>query len=155
MIIRGNKLTDETVMEIGRFTILWNCLERFVFDNNCSALKIKENYNDIFISEEAQRSLAAVLNERRGWFGQIISEYVDTGLYPGNAHRGNEDNSVLIQKFMEQGEGDLRCGCLLTIYRLRNNLMHGLKCVEDLDGQLELFRAVNNVLESIERVQEE
>lgn len=149
MVIRGNELANETVLEIGRFAILWNCLERSIFDNNCSIPKIKERYKNIYINEEAQKRLAEVLNVRRGWFRQVIPEYVETGLYPGNAHRGNEDDSMLIQKFMKQEDEDLRCGCLLTIYRLRNNLMHGLKLIEELNGQLELFKAVNEVLESI------
>ena len=92
-----------------------------------------------------------MLNERRSWFGQTISEYVETGLYPGNAHQSQEEDRLLMEKFMEQKEDDLRCGCLLVIYRIRNNLMHGLKCIEQLNDQLELFKAVNGVLESLDR----
>ena len=51
---------------------------------------------------------------------------------------------------MKQEEDDLRCGCLLVIYRIRNNLMHGLKCIEQLNDQFELFQAVNGVLESLD-----
>ena len=53
---------------------------------------------------------------------------------------------------MKQDSEDLRCGCLLVIHRLRNNLMHGLKLIEELNEQLTLFQAANEVLESIERV---
>ena len=152
MIIRGNKLTDEIVVEIGRFTILWNCFERYICANQCSPAKIKDVYKDLLIDKVAQEKLAAVLNERRSWFGQVICDYVDTGLYPGNARRGKEDDSILMQEFMKQDSEELRCGCLLVIHRLRNNLMHGLKLVEELNEQLTLFQAANEVLESIERV---
>lgn len=54
-----------------------------------------------------------------------------------------------MEKFMEQKEEDVRCGCLLVIYRIRNNLMHGLKCIEQLNDQLKLFEAVNGVLETL------
>ena len=40
-------------------------------------------------------------------------------------------------------------GCLMSIYRIRCNMMHGLKIVKQLDNQYELFKAVNGVLESI------
>ena len=50
---------------------------------------------------------------------------------------------------MEQKGDNLNSGCLLAIYRIRNNLMHGLKMVEQLNDQFELFQAVNDVLESI------
>ena len=51
-------------------------------------------------------------------------------------------NSVLLEM-----EGV--CGCLLVIRRIRNNMMHGLKAVSELDKQIELFRSANEVLESI------
>ena len=104
----------------------------------------------ISIDKANQAEFAKVLNQRRAWFGQVIPEYVETGLYPGNAHQSQEEDRLLMEKFMEQKEDDLRCGCLLVIYRIRNNLMHGLKCIEQLNDQLELFRAVNGVLESLD-----
>ena len=102
------------------------------------------------IDKEEQAKLANVINKRRSWFGQVIPEYVETGLYPGNARQNQEEDRLLMEKFMEQKEDDLRCGCLLVIYRIRNNLMHGLKCIEQLNDQLELFQAVNGVLESLD-----
>ena len=150
MEIKGEKVNDELVMEIGKFTILWNCFERFQCNNFCTAKKIKEVYSWVSIDKDKQVKLAKVLNQRRDWFGQVIPEYVETGLYPGNAHQSQEEDRLLMEKFMEQKEDDLRCGCLLVIYRIRNNLMHGLKCIEQLNNQLELFQAVNGVLESLD-----
>ena len=150
MEIKGEKLNDELVMEIGKFSILWNCFERFQCDNLCNPKKIKKVYSLLSIDKEEQAKLAKVLNKRRSWFGQVIPEYVETGLYPGNARQNQEEDRLLMEKFMEQKEDDLRCGCLLVIYRIRNNLMHGLKCIEQLNDQLELFQAVNGVLESLD-----
>ena len=149
MIIKGNSLDDKLVIEVGRFAILWNCFERFKCDNACNPAKIKEVCQNIKIGKDKQAELARVLNIRRTWFGQVIPEYVETGLYPGNARRNQEEDRHLMEAFMEQKEEDLRCGCLLVIYRIRNNLMHGLKCVEQLNDQLELFEAVNGVLETL------
>ncbi len=55
----------------------------------------------------------------------------------------------VMKQFLEQKGDDLLYGCLLVIYRIRNNLMHGIKLLEELDGQIELFRAANDVLENI------
>lgn len=52
-------------------------------------------------------------------------------------------------QFIEQTGDELTRGCFLVIHRIRNNLMHGIKLLEELDGQIELFRAANAVLESI------
>lgn len=150
MIVKENQLNDLLVMEIGKFSILWNCFERFQCDNSCNPGKIKTVASLISIDKEKQGVLAAVLNKRRTWFGQVIPEYVETGLYPGNARQNQAEDRLLMEKFMEQSDKDQRCGCLLVIYRIRNNLMHGLKCIEQLNDQLELFQAVNGVLESVE-----
>ena len=149
MIFRGNNLDDKLVIEIGRFSILWNCFERFQCDNACNPTKIKLISQNIKIDKNKEVQLAQVLNERRSWFGQVISEYVEMGLYPGNARQNQEEDRLLMEKFMEQKEEDVRCGCLLVIYRIRNNLMHGLKCIEQLNDQLKLFEAVNGVLETL------
>ena len=149
MEIKGQKLNDEMVMEIGKFAILWNCFERFCCNNACNPAKIKEVASWVNVDNQKQSKLAEVLNQRRRWFGQVVSEYVETGLYPGNARQNQGKDRLLMEKFMEQCDEDLRPGCLLVIYRIRNNLMHGLKCIEQLNDQLELFQAVNGVLESI------
>lgn len=115
---RGNNLDDKLVVEIGRFSILWNCFERFKCDNACNPAKIKLIYQNIKIDKNKEAQLARVLNERRSWFGQVISEYVETGLYPGNARQNKEEDRLLMERFMEQKEEDLGCGCLLVIYRI-------------------------------------
>lgn len=149
MEIKGEKLNDELIMEIGKFAILWNSFEHFYCNNRCKPQKIKDVASTVNINGDKQEKLAEVLNQRRSWFGQAISEYVETGLYPDNAKQSTEEDKHLMEQFMEQSDDDLRVGCLLVIYRIRNNLMHGLKCIEQLNDQLELFKAVNDVLESI------
>lgn len=71
--------------------------------------------------------------------------------YPDNARRTRTDaeERKVMEDFIDQKEGDTALGCLMTIYRIRCNMMHGLKIVEQLDDQYELFKAVNGVLESI------
>ena len=150
MFIQGNRLDDELVMEIGKFSILWNCFERFKCNYFCSINKIKEISSLVSIDKEKQAELARVLNERLSWSGQVIPEYVKIGLHPGNAHQSQETERILMEQFIKQEGDDLRQGCLLVIHRIRNNLLHGLKCVEQLNDQLELFKAVNGVLESLD-----
>ena len=149
MLIQGTELDDQLVVELGKFAILWNCFERFQCDKMCSSERIRTIAPVLHIDKEKQSALAAVLNKRRSWFGQIIPEYVETGLYPTGARSSSEKDCALMVDFMEQKGGNLNSGCLLAIYRIRNNLMHGLKMVEQLNDQLELFQAVNDVLESI------
>lgn len=150
MLIKKNELDDRLVIEIGKFAILWNCFERFQCHNHCNPAAIKRIAPNLRIDAEKQTALAKVLNKRRSWFGQIIPDYVATGLHPGNANGSSSSDIALMESFMAQNGEDLNSGCLLVIYRIRNNLMHGLKMVEQLNDQFDLFQAVNGVLESIE-----
>lgn len=149
MKIKGCELKNETVLEIGRFAILWNCFERDCCNNNCNPSSIKKISGSIQLDMEKQENLANVLNERRSWFGQLESDYVENSLHPGNARNSSEYDMAIMCRFLEQSGNNLACGCLLVIHRIRNNLMHGLKRLYQLDEQIELFRAANEVLESI------
>ena len=81
MLIRGTELDDQLVVELGKFAILWNCFERFQCDKMCSSEKIRTIAPVLHIDKEKQAALAAVLNKRRSWFGQIIPEYVERSNY--------------------------------------------------------------------------
>lgn len=155
MLIKGHELGDELVVEIGKFSILWNCFERFHCDNFCKPAVIKKVCKKLSIDNDIQKELAEVLNERCSWFCPDIIHYVEYSLHPGNAHKSSHEDMVLMQDFLKQSGEKLSCGCLLVIYRIRNNLMHGMKCVEQLNNQLELFKAVNRVLESIDNGENE
>ena len=61
----------------------------------------------------------------------------------------NEARIEKIKRFLQSnGQEDVIDG-LFAIYRIRNNMFHGLKDYQMLNEQKELFDAVNNVLESI------
>lgn len=137
-------------LKLGKFTILWNWFERSWCHNNCNPGKIKQIATRIHIDEEKQAHLAEVLNERRNWFGQLEAEYVRDSLHPDNARASREEDMDVMRQFITQSEGELTRGCLLVLHRIRNNLMHGMKLLEGLDGQIELFRAATAVLESID-----
>lgn len=52
MLIKGYSLQEETVFEIGKFTILWNWFECSWCHNNCNPRKIKQIATRIHIDEE-------------------------------------------------------------------------------------------------------
>ena len=152
MKIRNYNLDDELIIEIGRFSVLWNCFERFQCNNSGNPNSIKAICAKISIDKDKEVALTTVLNKRRSFYNMIVSDYVQQGLFPTGARQPQEDDKRLMEEFLEQSGDDLTCGCLLTIYRIRNNLMHGLKQIEDLNNQLNLFKAVNEVLESVRKV---
>lgn len=149
MLIKGYNLQEETVLEVGKFAVLWNWFERSWCDNNCNPTKIKRISTTIHVDPEKQAHFAEVLNTRRQWFGQLEMDYVRDSLHPGNARASSEEDMTVMRQFIEQSGDELTRGCLLVLHRIRNNLMHGMKLLEELDGQIELFRAATAVLESV------
>lgn len=151
MKIRDFELKDQTVVEIGKFAILWNWFEGKFCDNKCNYKRLETVIKNVRIDFQKQKELADVFEVRKYMFMQITEEYVDTGLYPNNAKRSwtDEEERKAMEEFIDQQGDNIALGCLMTIYRIRCNMMHGLKEVKQLDDQYELFKAVNGVLESI------
>lgn len=151
MKIRDFELKDQTVMEIGKFAILWNGFEGEFCDNKCNYKRLETVIKNVRIDFQKQKELADVFEVRKYMFMQITEEYVDTGLHPNNAKRTwtDEEERKAMEEFIDQQGDNIALGCLMTIYRIRCNMMHGLKEIKQLDDQYELFKAVNGVLESI------
>lgn len=150
MIIKGHDFHQDTILEVGKFTVLWNWFEYFWCNNDCNSAKIKDVANRVYIDPEKQCKLANTLNLRRNLFDQLTIDYVEKSLHPYNSRLSKSEDLKIMRQFMEQTGEELPRGCLLILYRIRNNLMHGLKLFEELDEQLDLFCAATAVLESIE-----
>ena len=149
MLIKGHNLQENTILEVGKFAILWNWFERSWCRNNCNPKEIQKIVNSISIDAQKQAHFANILNERRYLFHQIASEYVDISLHPPKARPSSDDDKEAMLQFLLQTGDNQIYGCILILHRIRNNLMHGLKLLEELDGQIELFRAATAVLESM------
>lgn len=150
MLINGFRLQDETVIEIGKFTILWNIFENYECHNRSCQKEIRNIADNITIDIEKQTNLAKRLNEHRNWLSLSVIDYVKQVLHSDNSDKSTDSNIELMCNFLEQTGENINCGCLLAIQRIRNNLIHGIKSVAYLNEQIDLFRAVNAVLESIE-----
>ena len=147
MLIKGYDLSDDLIVEIGKFAVLWNLFESEYCDYNCNHRIIKRICSNITVSAEKQSVFANALNGRRLIYGQTYAEYIQNGLYSEN-RAPNSDEKVQREKFLNQ-ESDSLCGCLDCVFRIRNIMMHGLKNVEMLNDQIEIFEAANGVLEAI------
>lgn len=154
MRIKDFELNDETVMELGKFAVLWNLFEKEFCDQNCNPKELREVATKIIIDEEIMQSFAVAINARCIWFEMMISEYARKSLHPENAKMSSEEEIEYMEKFLRWEKDNRVLGCLLIMNRIRNNLMHGLKIAEQLDDQIELFKAVNMVLLNIEKKRE-
>ena len=151
MNIAGQKIKNSVVTEIGKFAILWNYFEHSHCNNHCNSSKIKEIANFINISEEKTNNLREALKNRMDIYEENITSYVHQGLHPTGSYPPKEQDELYMNLFINDNNEPIinTIGCLLVIQRIRNNMMHGLKDIHELESQLELFKAVNGVLEDI------
>ena len=133
-------------MEIGKFAVLWNLFEKNNCNNNCNPTAIINACNYITVSKDSQAALAKALNDMRWWFELLIHDFIMKGLY-SNDRQPSERDVQYIEEFLKESNSTI--GCLLSVYRIRNNMMHGLKSIEGLNNQLEIFKAANKVLEGL------
>lgn len=141
--INEKDFEKEIVIEIGKFAILWNIFEKEKCKNDCNIDKlaqlVKEKETDQF-----WKSLAKVLKERLGARDCNVDDYINSHLSQGRGMKKLE--KIYVKEFIDtDGERNL-VGGLIAIYRIRNNMFHGLKDWTCLGGQLKLFEGINEFL---------
>jgi hypothetical protein len=154
-------MNNETILEVGKFAILWNVFEEWRCKCNCSHEKIKEVVDDVMRiraivgkrgEEDAFINFAAELADRAKKTSGSVESYVKTKLYPDDERaritkKERDGFMATVINFINSGGKNALDGALLAIWRIRNNMFHGLKGHSVLDEQIELFRAMNAVLE--------
>ena len=149
MKIAGLTVKNNVVTEIGKFAILWNRFEHRFCNNHCNLSKIIENGKSIIIDEIKLNNFREAVKKRMELFGVDSTTYVFHELHLDKKYMSPEDCRRYMEQFIDNTKPDNITGCLLIIYRIRNNMMHGLKDINELDGQLDLFQAANGVLEDL------
>ena len=153
MIIAGQRVNNDIVTEIGKFAILWNHFEHFYCNNKHSLAKnINIVADSIKIDEEKMNIFREALNNRMESRFENTITYVSQGLHPTGSNKSSKENKLYMEKFINNDNNQNNIiGCLLVIGRIRNNMMHGLKDISELNGQLELFQSINGVLEDLSK----
>ena len=150
--IKNVNLTREIIHQIGKFAVLWNVFEDEKCDNNCNNYKLQKIAESVTsINPITLENFARALQGRVDILSNGIEEYVEYVLIPSDAHGRNSKHAVEIKRFIESNGQESLAGGLMAIYRIRNNMFHGLKELSSLDGQIELFKAMNKMLEEIVR----
>ncbi|RBO81864.1 hypothetical protein [Marinomonas aquiplantarum] len=131
-------LSIEEHEALQRFTLLWTLFEAQMLGSNASVKKISEKVESID---------PEIING--GWFTEHLdyfsNRYIDGGNTNhrfDNLHLRNNDNLDLVCAVLT-GENVVPAyqliGCLIIVYRFRNNFFHGIKWAYGLQDQLENF----------------
>jgi len=137
---------NATIMTIGIFSILWCAFEKEKCGNNCDMGKLERLAQDYRPSQQ-WTDFATQLNNRAKTKNRTIQEYVNNDVALGRGLCLCQKQEII--GFMQSNGTQNIYGGLLAIYRIRNNMFHGLKDLQDLDNQQPLFDSMNNLLESL------
>ena len=152
--IRYININNETILEIGKFAILWNVFENTKCSYNCTCAKIIDMEKSIeHLDKEPFERFATELKSRAIKIGRNIETYVNKNVYPSNGARITQTDKTnyipAVIDFIDSDGKKKLAGAFLAIYRIRNNMFHGLKGYSELDDQIDLFKAMNAILEEV------
>jgi hypothetical protein len=139
-------LQQEERDAIMHFALLWSLFEGTVLGTHASAASII----DVSSRWEVEGRLqAAAFDECLAYFRYRHFQGNEfTHHFAGLRFRRNDHQELVeaVLKGERQGVGDTAAALLIIVYRLRNNLFHGVKWADELRGQLENFRNANTLL---------
>lgn len=161
--INNYSYNKETILEIGKFAVMWNFFEYDKFNKECEVSKIKDYVAKLNITEELVAKCYDLRDKLRDylmWHEIVDVKTIWKKFYTKKKKVKNNDGSWQLIKPINDYVFEylnniplkniqLLEGCLYVCLRLRNNLFHGVKLYYSLDDQIEIFKALNNLLEEI------
>jgi hypothetical protein len=130
----GGGLSDATYATVSSFTMLWNYFEQTRCNNGAGP----EVLRGLADSIDAQSALPDALLEALAYWTDRYVEGGDTNsLFDGLNFRPKDDRAMVeaAVKGQTNSPRDVFLALLTIVYRLRNNLFHGLKTIEMLNDQ--------------------
>ncbi len=137
--------TEEQLINVKDFSLLWNIFENLVCENNCNVNRLEERLNPV----EFQ---IVDFQENFEYFKDRYTENGTTNARFEHLNFRNGDRKEFVANVLLGNENVTSAKVLaltIIIYRFRNNHFHGLKNFMQIDQQEENFRNANQVIKSI------
>jgi hypothetical protein len=128
------------------FSLLWSLYEGTILNASGSANAI------IHAVGSLKASGRLTPKPLRGAIDYFVGRYFDGDLTFHELHLRSNDHRALVEKVVKAQSTDdteIVSAILIIVFRLRNNLFHGVKWSYGIRDQLENFRNANNVLMSV------
>jgi hypothetical protein len=141
----GTDFTENDLLNIKDFSLIWNVFENVVCNNNCSVARLAERLHPIQFE----------IDEFTGSLEYFKDRYVTTGAVNGRfeyLNFRNKDRRKLVEDVLLGNNHEISSIVLalsIIVYRFRNNLFHGLKEIQFIDQQQTNFENANLVLKAI------
>lgn len=143
----GPHLDPECLQAVQNFTLMWNLFESLL----CGNFAKVSVFEQIVTRHEFKEPSAPLVNS----FSYFRSRYVSNGnftpLFGGLRFRRN-DRQEVVEKVLKSefpSLSEIVLATILIVYRLRNNLFHGLKSVSTLTNQTDNMNVAARALAAI------
>jgi len=137
------------IHERANFALLWTVYEGIVLNASGNAAAIKRAVD--LLKSEGRLSLDRVLPMIR-YFRDRYFDCIDLTHEFHSLHMRRNDDSNLVERVLRgksNDDSEVLSAALIIIYRLRNNLFHGVKWSYGIRGQLGNFQNANAVLMAV------
>jgi len=145
-------LSPEEHEALQRFTLLWTLFEAQVLESSASARKISEEIRNL----EPDIILGDWFTEHLDYFSGRYVDGNNTNHRFDNLHLRNNDKPNLVRDVLTGKNADPASqliGCLIIVYRFRNNFFHGIKWAYGLQDQFDNFtHSARLLIKVLERV---
>lgn len=136
--------TDE-INSVLLFTFFWNFFEREIAECNAEISKSSSYISPLVQDSQYDEALETIWKFMKYRYvneGMVTEKFKDFDFKPN-------DNKAFVQNTLLAGDprkADKYESILRIIFRLRNNLLHGVKVINQINEQNELFRNANQFL---------
>jgi hypothetical protein len=143
-----SELPEEERRAISHFALLWSLFEARALQTSASASKILSVVHEW--AAQGRLKSEAFAESLRYYRQRYFTNGQPTEYFAGLNLR-KTDNPTLVQEVLtgtNNNPADAVAGLLIVVYRLRNNLFHGVKWAYGIQGQRSNFEHANQTLMS-------
>jgi len=147
----GTFLSPATQEVVASFTIMWNFFESTLCNNRASVSAFDKALEYLVEDDVSQDTMQALDDCRAFWSSRYLSRERSNDQFNGLCFRGGDRQDfvedVLAGNLSRTKEKLL--ALMIIVYRLRNNLFHGLKSIDRLNDQAENLSIATHCIAAI------
>ena len=143
----GTDFTENDLLSIKDFSLIWNVFENMVCNNNCSVVQLANRLQPVHFELNKFSDSLEYFKNRYVTNGETNERFEHLNFRQND--RRNLVESVLLENDVEVS--NIVLALSIIVYRYRNNLFHGLKEMQYIDQQRDNFENANAILIGILR----
>lgn len=141
-----SKVNDETRNQISCFPIIWLIFDKEVANNDFSSKTLPSVSNALIRNNIDFVLVESLFSDMKNYINSKYDGYL-CDIYISFRFRTNDISIEEVERLYNSNLNEDKLILLLWLsYRVRNNMFHGIKEIEDLNSQTVLFSCLNKFL---------